>query len=86
MKGWIFTTQEKPSYETKKMIQCFEDVGIKCYYVHPNHVDIYISKEDRKGKGVALKLYNKEVDKVLKDKVGVKDRKALHALVKKDKK
>ena len=48
MKGWIFTTQEKPSYETKKMIQCFEDVGIKCYYVHPNHVDIYISKEDRK--------------------------------------
>lgn len=45
-----------------------------------------ISKEDRKGKGVALKLYNKEVDKVLKEKVGVKDRKALHALVKKNKK
>ena len=43
-----------------------------------------ISKEDRKGKGVALKLYNKEIDKVLKEKVGVKDRKALHALVKKN--
>ena len=42
-----------------------------------------ISKEKRKGKGVALKLYNNEVDKVLKNKVGVNDRKALHALVKK---
>ena len=42
-----------------------------------------ISTEDRKGKGVALKLYNKEVDKVLKEKLGVKDRKALHALIKK---
>ena len=48
MKGWIFTTQEKPSYETNKLIKCFGDVGIKCYYVHPNHVDIYISKEDRR--------------------------------------
>tara|TARA_B100000925_G_C21773723_1_gene373220 strand:+ start:267 stop:596 length:330 start_codon:yes stop_codon:yes gene_type:complete len=42
-----------------------------------------ISDDKKKGKGTALKLYNKEVDKVLKEKVGVKDRKALHALVKK---
>jgi hypothetical protein len=42
-----------------------------------------IPASQKKGKGTALKLYNKEVDKVLKEKVGVKDRKALHALVKK---
>lgn len=42
-----------------------------------------IPAEQKKGKGTALKLYNKEVDKVLTEKVGVKDRKALHALVKK---
>ena len=42
-----------------------------------------ISAEDRKGRGVALKLYNKEVDKVLMEKVGVKNRKELHALIKK---
>ena len=44
---------------------------------------VLINSEDRKGRGVALKLYNKEVDKVLMEKVGVKDRKALHALIKK---
>ena len=42
-----------------------------------------IPAAQKKGKGTALKLYNKEVDKVLEEKVGVKDRKALHALVKK---
>ena len=42
-----------------------------------------ISDDKKKGKGTALKLYNNEVDKVLKEKVGVENRKALHALVKK---
>lgn len=43
-----------------------------------------ISDDKKKGKGTALKLYNNEVDKVLEEKVGVKNRKALHALVKKN--
>tara|TARA_X000001382_G_scaffold130264_1_gene124588 strand:- start:3200 stop:4090 length:891 start_codon:yes stop_codon:yes gene_type:complete len=48
LKGWIFTTQDSPSYETKRLIECFKSEGIDCHYVHPNHVDIYISREDRK--------------------------------------
>ena len=48
MKGWIFSTQETPSYETKRLIECFKDDGIECQMIHPNHVDIYISREDRK--------------------------------------
>ena len=48
MKGWIFSTQDIPSYETKRLIECFKDEGIECHMVHPNHVDIYISREDRK--------------------------------------
>ena len=48
MKGWIFTTQENLSYETKRLIECFEKEGVECFAVHPNHVDIFISKENRK--------------------------------------
>ena len=48
MKGWIFTTQSEPSYETKRLIECFKDEGIECYFVHPNNVDIFIDKDDRK--------------------------------------
>ena len=48
MKGWIFSTQDTSSYETKRLIECFALEGIKCHKVHPNHVDIYISREDRK--------------------------------------
>ena len=48
MKGWIFTTQNSPSYETERLIECFKDEGIECFYVHPNHVDIFISKDNRK--------------------------------------
>ena len=47
MKGWIFTTQENLSYETKRLIECFEKEGVECFAVHPNHVDIFISKENR---------------------------------------
>lgn len=48
MKGWIFTTQSEPSYETKRLIECFKDDNIECFYVHPNNVDIFIDKDDRK--------------------------------------
>ena len=48
MKGWIFSTQSDPSYETRRLIECFTNDGIDCHMVHPNHVDIYISREDRK--------------------------------------
>ena len=48
MKGWIFTTQSTPSYETKRLIECFKDEGIECFFVHPNNVDIFIDKDDRK--------------------------------------
>lgn len=48
MKGWIFSTQDSPSYETKRLIECFENDGIECHMVHPNQVDIYISRDYRK--------------------------------------
>jgi len=48
VKGWIFSTQSDPSYETRRLIECFTNDGIDCHMVHPNHVDIYISREDRK--------------------------------------
>ncbi len=48
MKGWIFSTQNEPSYETKRLIECFGDEGIECHMIHPNHVDIFISREDRR--------------------------------------
>ena len=48
MKGWIFTTQNEPSYETKRLVECFDKEGIECFYVHPNNVDIFISKDNRK--------------------------------------
>ena len=48
MKGWIFSTQNEPSYETKRLIECFDDEGIECHMIHPNHVDIFISREDRR--------------------------------------
>ena len=48
MKGWIFKTQSTPSYETKRLIECFKDEGIECFFVHPNNVDIFIDKDDRK--------------------------------------
>jgi len=48
MKGWIFTTQNEPSYETKRLVECFDKEGIECFYVHPNNVDIFIDKDDRK--------------------------------------
>ena len=47
MKGWIFTTQNEPSYETKRLVECFDKEGIECFYVHPNNVDIFISKDNR---------------------------------------
>jgi len=48
MKGWIFTTQDNPSYETKRLIECFAQEGIECFAIHPNNVDIFISKESRR--------------------------------------
>ena len=48
MKGWIFTTQTTPSYETRRLMECFDKEGIECYFVHPNNVDIFIDKDDRK--------------------------------------
>ena len=48
MKGWIFSTQDIASYETKRLIECFALEGIECHMMHPNHVDIYISREDRR--------------------------------------
>jgi len=48
VKGWIFSTQNEPSYETKRLIECFGDEGIECHMIHPNHVDIFISREDRR--------------------------------------
>jgi gamma-F420-2:alpha-L-glutamate ligase len=48
--GWIFTTNtgDDQSYETKRLVDCFADEGIKCLIIHPNHVSIFISKDDRK--------------------------------------
>jgi len=48
MKGWIFSTQENPSYETDRLVGCFRDDEIDCRMVHPNHVDIFISKDNRR--------------------------------------
>ena len=48
MKGWIFTTHSTPSYETKRLNECFKDEGIECFFVHTNNVDIFIDKDDRK--------------------------------------
>mgnify|MGYP005993720981 FL=1 len=48
MKGWIFTTQNTPSYETKRLLECFDNEGIECFSVHPNSVDIFISKDNKK--------------------------------------
>ena len=48
MTGWIFSTQESPSYETTRLIDGFKQDGIECRMVHPNHVDIFISKDNRR--------------------------------------
>ena len=53
MKGWIFSTQSNPSYETTRLIECFESEGIDAYMVHPNEVDIFVSRENRKSVQVA---------------------------------
>ena len=37
-----------PSYETRRLVECFDKEGIECFFVHPNNVDIFISKDNRK--------------------------------------
>ena len=45
MKGWILTTQVPISYETDRLIRCFEDIGIDCQAIDPNDVDIFVHRE-----------------------------------------
>ena len=45
MKGWIFTTQFLISYETDRLIRCFEDIGIDCQAIDLNDVDIFVHRE-----------------------------------------
>jgi len=48
MKGWLLSTAEKPSYETKKIVKEFKKAGIECFIVDPRIIDIYVTREDRK--------------------------------------
>ena len=49
MNGWIlYKNPIKESYETQKLIEEFEKQGIKVRVVHPDDVDIFVDRDDRK--------------------------------------
>ena len=49
MNGWILYKNDiSESYETKKLVEEFEKQGIKSRVVHPDAVDIFVDRDDRK--------------------------------------
>ena len=49
MNGWIlYKNPIEKSYETQKLIEEFEKQGIKVRVVHPDDVDIFVDRDDRK--------------------------------------
>ena len=49
MNGWIlYKNPIEESYETQKLIEEFEKQGIKVRVVHPDDVDIFVDRDDRK--------------------------------------
>ena len=49
MNGWIlYKNPIKESYETQKLIEEFEKQGIKVRVVHPDDIDIFVDRDDRK--------------------------------------
>lgn len=49
MNGWILYKNDiNESYETQKLIEEFEKQGIKVRVVHPDDIDIFVDRDDRK--------------------------------------
>ncbi len=49
MNGWILYKNDiSESYETQKLVEEFEKQGIKVRVVHPDDVDIFVDRDDRK--------------------------------------
>jgi gamma-F420-2:alpha-L-glutamate ligase len=49
MNGWILYKNDiKESYETQKLVEEFDKQGIKVRVVHPDDVDIFVDRDDRK--------------------------------------
>jgi gamma-F420-2:alpha-L-glutamate ligase len=56
MNGWIlYKNKIEESYETQKLIEEFEKQEIKVRVVHPDEVDIFVDRDDRKSIRVAGK-------------------------------
>ena len=56
MNGWIlYKNKLKESYETQKLVDEFGKQGIKVRVVHPEDVDIFVDRDDRKSILVAGK-------------------------------
>ena len=49
MNGWIlYKNKISESYETQKLVDEFEKQGIKVRVVHPDDIDIFVDRDDRK--------------------------------------
>ena len=49
MNGWILYKNDiNESYETQKLVEEFEKQGIKVRVVHPDDIDIFVDRDDRK--------------------------------------
>jgi len=56
MNGWIlFKRDLKESYETQRLVEEFQNTGIKIRVVNPQDVDIFVDRDDRKSILVAGK-------------------------------
>ena len=56
MNGWIlYKNKIEESYETKKLVEEFENQGFKVRVVNPQDVDIFVDRDDRKSILVAGK-------------------------------
>ena len=56
MNGWIlYKNKIEDSYETKKLVEEFENQGFKVRVVNPQDVDIFVDRDDRKSILVAGK-------------------------------
>lgn len=56
MNGWIlYKNKIEESYETQKLVEEFEKQNIKVRVVHPDEVDIFVDRDDRKSIRVAGK-------------------------------
>ena len=56
MNGWIlYKNKLEESYETQKLVEEFENQGLKIRVVNPQDVDIFVDRDDRKSILVAGK-------------------------------